>query len=223
LPKLPTALTPTPEGSNTPMSKSTEDLIKSLHLPPPPSEMNTEEAEIAALEEQLRRVEMADSELPLEAMGKSSAPMSQLHSNLESRILPFWSSVLPARTVRISLFVFQEDVPRFDSSSGTFEESAEKGYGPVVVQQISTKQDGSFALTFMVPWERMCTHPRALQVAYGDPTHEHELFVYAELLAAPPPPPSRHQAYQPRLPREPAATVHAVTTPVSLSYSPIRK
>ena len=44
-------------GMNTPLSKSTEDLLKSVNLPPRPDEM-TEEMEIAALEKQFQKAEL---------------------------------------------------------------------------------------------------------------------------------------------------------------------
>jgi hypothetical protein len=202
------------------MSKSTEDLIKAMHLPPPPSQMNSDEAELAALAEQVHRAEMTE-DAPPEAMQKTSTPLSALHANLESRILPFWSSVLPQRTVRLSLYASVDDISQEPNDGKNSRE--DQNNEPVIVQQISTAQDGSFMLTFIVPWERLCTHPRALHIAFGDPNHEHELFVFAELLAVPTPSTPRGQPQTVRLPMAPLPTVTSVTTPVLLSHSPVRK
>jgi hypothetical protein len=222
------------------MSQSTEDLIRQLHLPPPPSEMNSEESEIAALEQHLRRMNLSEADLlaaPPMSRTSSAAPstsasssatsatLSQMHANLEARLLPFWSSVLSARTVRLSLFVNPDRAAQ--RTEATRDASPDPGSSPIAVQHVQTAQDGSFAFSFGVPWDRLCTHPSGLDVAFGDPMHEHTLVVRAELLAlppAPPPPPGQKTAPPISLAaRNAAEPVAHINTPVSLSYSPVRK
>jgi hypothetical protein len=193
------------------MSQSTEDLIRQLHLPPPPSEMNTEESEIAALEQHLRRMNLSEADLlaaPPMSRTSSAAPstsasssatsatLSQMHANLEARLLPFWSSVLSARTVRLSLFVNPDRAAQ--RTEATRDASPDPGSSPIAVQHVQTAQDGSFAFSFGVPWDRLCT--------------------------APPPPPGQKTAPPISLAaRNAAEPVAHINTPVSLSYSPVRK
>lgn len=256
LPKLPDALLPsgavTPERDadmDMPMSKSTEDLLKDLHLPPPPSRMN-EEDELAELEDRLRRLDSNQgdgvhatpprmpSPTPSTRSGASGNGMpnalQQLHANLEARLLPFWSSVLSARTIRLSLYASRADLPPTSSQSLVDPGRESEMYAPLQTTSVQTAVDGSFVHTFDVNWERMCTHPRAVHVAFGDPTVEHELVIVAELLApspSPPPPPPQGQLWQ-EIPGQPPRArardgrreVSAeVVTPISLSHSPVRE
>jgi hypothetical protein len=234
------------------MSKSTEDLIKELHLPPPPSQM-TEEAELSALEEQMRKLDTESlgsrASSPTPSSRTPPGPMKesvlhQLHANLEARLMPFWSSVLPGRTVRLSLFASGRDVPppiaprSFSPSQPT---TMAKGgqlhddlYGPLQTVEVQTAPDGSFVYEFVISWDTLCTHQRGVQVAFSERNIEHELVVQAELLQPPPPQQLQqpeeqgYQVYRGLQRSRSTAPVQThdatadVVMPISLSHAPIR-
>ena len=160
----------------------------------------------------------------------ATSELQQWHANLEKRLHPFWSSVLSNRTVRVSLYVadptlYEADSQRTDES-GSSESSVPPEKRPIVVREVTTAVDGSFQLKFSVPWERLCTHPAGVHVAFGGSGLEHELFVVAEMLA--PPSPASSTTYTPYQPQQrqaalapPPATV-AASIPIPLTYSAVR-
>ncbi|KAJ7282956.1 hypothetical protein C8J57DRAFT_1173096 [Mycena rebaudengoi] len=176
------------------LTPSTEDLLASVKLPPRPTEI-TENFEVEALERQFQRINSdnrssfdddADME-PIVTASSSSVSLPndirRLHKNLETRIQPFWSSVLPARTVRLHLFASplkNDSKPRHNSA----EERDAVDHGPVASRDVTTAIDGSFQARIRVTWEEMCQHPGALHIAFGDPSVEHELLVTAALSPA---------------------------------------
>ena len=203
---------------NTPLSKSTEDLLKSVNLPPRPDEM-TEEMEIAALEKQFQKAELdmetesfnsVDSEssrssgsaTPSGSVGSAStqtsyvnakpnfaftpADIQRLHDNLNSRLPPFWSRPLPDRTLRISIYSQRppEHVTLLDDSDSDSEDQTRK---PIYTRSLTTDARGAFESRIRIPWEKLCLHPGALQIAFGDAEEEPELFICAELVPAPNP------------------------------------
>jgi hypothetical protein len=103
--------------------------------------------------------------------------LRRLHSNLESRLLPFWSTTLSARTVRVGLFVPTSEVPTFRHH--------DLHRAPLAVREVFTAADGSFQTRFTIPWEEICQHPNGVQVAFSDRSHEHDLVVSGSLLASP--------------------------------------
>ncbi|KAI0357995.1 hypothetical protein OH77DRAFT_1421254 [Trametes cingulata] len=240
LPKLPNSMGAT--TSATPLSRSTEDLLAHTHLPPLPDEI-TEESEMEALDERLRRLEFdaqsvdsgrgapdalsmasssdshssrtpstaSASSAPSSAYGRSHNPdpspppsatpsgsgssdLHRWHANLEARLHPFWSSALANRTVRVSLYAADPSLydggAEFTDESASSESSVNPDKEPIVTREVVTGVDGSFQVKFSVPWERMCVHPGALQIAFGGPELEQDLFVVAELLAPPSPGPT---------------------------------
>lgn len=100
-------------------------------------------------------------------VGLSQDEVRQLHLNLHTRLRAFWSSPLPGRLVKLSIYV-----------EGDADE-------PLFVQPVLTDADGAFAVQVHVPWERMLVHPRAKFVAHGDSASAHYLRVKAELLPGP--------------------------------------
>ena len=84
-------------------------------------------------------------------------------------------------------------------------------HGPMVVQHVTTASDGFFQAKFSVPWEAMCTHPRALHIAFGNSSQEHDLLITADIL---PPPQSQQQGAS-------AMREHGLQR-VPLTYSPLR-
>ncbi|KAL0955177.1 hypothetical protein HGRIS_004084 [Hohenbuehelia grisea] len=196
-----------PEPPVPPLSKSTEDLLANVHLPPRPSVIN-EDYEVQALEEVFQKASRNDDS-PLESLpptpssaGQEKQPslssavaadLRQLHLNLETRLLPFWSSVLAGRTVRINLYA----APRHNENAqgvkdnGLVDMMQESfSHGPVVSREVTTGVDGSFVGRFTINWEELCEHPGALHIAFGDSLIEHDLLVSAELLPPSTPPSS---------------------------------
>ncbi|KAG7093448.1 hypothetical protein E1B28_007126 [Marasmius oreades] len=190
---------------STRLTPSTEELLRTVNLPPRPEEM-TMEREIEMLERQFKRLNSPkqnlmdsdessssrssspelDSPPPIDreaekVVTKQSTPTAavsipeelvrKLHANLEARLLPFWSSVLPGRMVRIRVFA--------KATSHDSESSSDHQH--LATTTVQTGVDGSFQTLFRIGWEDMCQHPAALDIAFGDPSHEHELSVTAEL------------------------------------------
>ncbi|KAJ4468137.1 hypothetical protein J3R30DRAFT_3662058 [Lentinula aciculospora] len=192
------------------LSSSTEDLLKSVKLPPRPEDI-TEDYEAELLEQEFRTLSgtsedpdspyshthsqsssrassvydltLQEANPEISSLGtlmKSTAvdELRKLHANLESRLQPFWSSVLSNRTVRLRLYTS----PHHISSS-----SANTDNGPVSIKDVVTAPDGSFQARFIVGWTDLANHPGAEHIAFGDPLEEHELLVAAELLPLPSP------------------------------------
>ncbi|KDQ50737.1 hypothetical protein JAAARDRAFT_211560 [Jaapia argillacea MUCL 33604] len=143
----------------------------------------------------------------------------RLHTNLESRLQPFWSSALSSRTIRLSIF---------PPNPNPNEPNA-----PIAIEDVQTQPDGSFKLGVVVPWDRICTHPGALDVAFGDRKREFDFLVQAELLPPPPslsstptPTPSylpyhSHHLHNP-LHLPPPNPNPTSSIPIPLTHSPIR-
>ena len=158
------------------------------------------------------------------------------HANLETRLHPFWSSVLSNRIIRVSLYaadpsLYDSDDRRTDESSSS-QGSVAPEKQPIVTREVITAVDGSFQLKLSVPWDKMCVHPGALQIAFGGADLEQEMFVVAELLAPPSPGPAtpaaqyQYAQYQPRQPRPaaPPVSTASIETAISvpLTYSSVR-
>lgn len=169
-----------------------------MKLPPRPEDI-TEDYELEALEKQYQHlqdmdedhdngsdtVSVSDSVEP-HSHSKSIAHLinvgadaKRLHHNLESRLQPFWSTTLPNRIVRLSLFASKQS-PAIQSSHSHDKDGLD--HGPVYTEDILTTADGSFTHRFTVPWADLCTHAGALHIAFGDVCLEHELLALAELL-----------------------------------------
>ncbi|KAF7376429.1 hypothetical protein MSAN_00058500 [Mycena sanguinolenta] len=212
------------------MTKSTEDLLAAVKLPPRPTEI-TEDFEVEALERQFQHLNSAsesstddsgsepDLESPIVTSSSSSLPndIRRLHRNLETRIQPFWSSVLSSRTVRLNLFASplkgNDTNPRHDS----VEEKDALEHGPIAWREVFTTVDGSFQARIRITWEELCHHPGALQIAFGDPAVEHELLITAALFPAPPPASAAPQQQQ-----LPANPVETKTLHITLTNCPVR-
>ncbi|KAF7321909.1 hypothetical protein MKEN_00713100 [Mycena kentingensis (nom. inval.)] len=196
------AALPKLDGSGA-ISQSTENLLSSVKLPPKPSEI-TEELEVEALERQFQKLNRQgstddfesplpsnddDAPSPLSRAGPSAASfggdLQRMHNNLETRIQPFWSSVLASRTIRLHLFASPLKGPQ-DSrpTHNAREERDALEHGPIAQREVVTGVDGSFQARFRISWEEMCQHPGALHIAFGDPDTEHELLVTATLAPA---------------------------------------
>ncbi|KAF6743015.1 hypothetical protein DFP72DRAFT_153242 [Ephemerocybe angulata] len=224
-----------------PLSKSTEELLSHIHLPPKPEEV-TEGYDMDALDRQFRRAAASGSSTPAsgpqpgtsDVSPASSAASSsedlasalkeaesrtaemttpqtpslqggavaaseltadtlrRLHANLEERLQPFWSSVLPNRTVRLHLYVSPHHESQDTSTPRTptpHQQQQQPGgsdvkdeHKPLSSVDVTTAADGSFQARFIVDWDQLCHHPTALQIAFGEEIEEHSLAVVAELL-----------------------------------------
>jgi hypothetical protein len=146
----------------------------------------------------------------------------RLHANLEKRLHPFWSSVIPNRTVRLHLFA----TPHRDHLKQ--DEESEEGLsldtdsGPLVTQDVFTGVDGSFQAKFRINWEDLCHHPQALHIAFGEEVEEHEVLIVAQLL---PPadvnrssPLNTHTSFVQTPPTEPLTSLSRIP----VTHSPIR-
>jgi len=186
-----------------PLSPSTEDLLATVKLPPPPSH----DAELEALERQFAQLHNAEdsdddtSSLSSHASSSRSqtpsrptpdragstlfpnlaSDLRKLHANLEARLTPFWSSVLPERTVEIHLFAS----PSSQDSTSRKTEQAAISHGSIASRRVQTLADGSFEARFHVSWEDLCQHPAALHIAFGEHDEEHDFVASAEILKAP--------------------------------------
>lgn len=197
------------------ISRSTEELLRNIQLPPRPSEI-TEEIDLAALEKQFQKAEhdietdsletessrTSGSATPSDSAGSSAtsqmsdiiakpsfaystAEIFRLHENLNARLQPFWSRNLPNRSLRVSIY---SKKPLDTSQTDPYDsDSEDKIHSPIFTRILTTDQQGNFEARIRIPWPLLCVHPGALQVAFGDVEEEQELFICAELLPAPSP------------------------------------
>ena len=223
LPKLPDL------SSSTSNQNGSNELLMRMHLPPTPSEI-TEESELQSLDDSLQRLgEEQDSasftdesEPPSPIIsssptsyftaenGRDSDEIMRQHLTLAERLQPFWSTWQSNRTVRLSLFSsFPYDTPGA---------SDDPSKSPIFTQDVLTSPTGSFQVKISIPWERICVHPGALFIAFGEETEEHELFVKAELVPVPISPTSASRDSPPIVPSTPTQ----VSIAVPLTQSQIR-
>ncbi|KAA1468924.1 hypothetical protein DENSPDRAFT_834421 [Dentipellis sp. KUC8613] len=249
LPKLPGPPSPngSPRNDPIPLSKSTEELLANFELPPRPDEI-TEESEIRALQGLASR-NSSSATLPSSTAhsiaSTSSASTStylnsptpsglhgdlqRLHLNLEARLHPFWAAALQQRVVRISLF---PDVGptghRKRPSYASVESAGEDNmlHSAIAADSVLTSLEGAFQAKFVIPWEALCTHPKGVHVAFGDPLQEYDFAVRAELLAHIPPanrsPVSANSSPVPTYTATPPSATAVAEEAVPLTYSPIR-
>lgn len=104
--------------------------------------------------------------------------------------MPFWSSSLSNRTVRISLYASEDAVSIVQALGDEVHGCEDPGLLPIASRKVTTAQDGSFQVNFGLPWDVLCQHPDGARVTSGDMTVDHDFFALAELLPPPPPPPN---------------------------------
>ena len=144
----------------------------------------------------------------------------RLHENLERRLQPFWSSVIPNRTVRLHLFAtpHQGYLKKGEESEEDLSLDAENG--PLVSQDVLTAVDGSFQAKFRINWEKLCHHPQALHIAFGEEIEEHELLIVAQLL--PPADANRASPLNTSLVQTPPTVPLTSLSRIPITHSPIR-
>jgi hypothetical protein len=92
------------------------------------------------------------------------------HSNLDARLTPFWSKSIVDRRISLSLYCVKVDL---NAHSHHANESAPtnttKDLGaPLATTEARTDDQGLFNVHVAIPWERLCTHPPALDLAFGE-------------------------------------------------------
>ncbi|THH10364.1 hypothetical protein EW145_g1392 [Phellinidium pouzarii] len=214
LPKLPSSDNQTPtEGARTPKaSDSTEDLLKTVRLPPTPSDI-TEGSELGALEKQFRQAE-SDSDsgstsssdsgpssshnmMPPEP-GALVAPQVSYISATSHFLgtgddLALLHSNLMARLQpfwsralpnrKLRLSLYSRAPHTSEFLPSDDDANDDPMRTPIYVCETTTKgQSGAFEVKIRVPWERICVHPGALHIAFSDANADSDLFVCAELL-----------------------------------------
>ncbi|KAI0272707.1 hypothetical protein BC834DRAFT_817656 [Gloeopeniophorella convolvens] len=251
LPKL-----PGPNGSEEslpnempPLTKSTEDLLASLELPPRPEEI-TEESEIRALlHSRHDPTSSASSSASSSPTSSPVIPPRRLYPDavpaLPPRPLPLPNSQTPLSiaseiqrlhaNLESRLHPFWAGVlgnrtvrvslrPRGEPA--VLQSLTQSEYAlleqPLAVQGVVTDVGGAFKIRFIVPWENLCTHPRGAAMAFEKQKIEHELSIVAELMP-PPPPPNRPQAppgeYRPRAPPSPSLITPTTVTEECVSMT----
>jgi hypothetical protein len=167
LPKLPPDDVPY-VGSNPQLhlSPSTQNLLQ-----PQVPEEDREADEIQALNAEL-------AELPPELRpslsrdipaAPDSIPLDQLrrmHANVETRLQPFWSSSVPNRPIKLSIFSAQEE-DKDEIIQGTAYTPLPQGRQPLFTVQTSTDAQGTFTEQIRIPYETIATNPEALSIAFG--------------------------------------------------------
>lgn len=156
--------------------------------------------------------------------------LQRWHANLEARLLPFWSTAISSRTVRLSLYT------RYPSPGATDPTNASRSHVvpakdvylddptlPIVTQNVLTSTDGAFQLQIVISWETLCLHPGSVHIAFGDRNAEVELFMLAELM--PPPTPATSATSSPA--NGPPQSYFPIPTttstiPVTLSHARLR-
>ncbi|PPQ64719.1 hypothetical protein CVT24_008346 [Panaeolus cyanescens] len=115
------------------------------------------------------------------------ALLSRLHDNLEKRLLPFWSSVLSNRTVKIAAWLGSRNAAhtqtsddshtlpdRFMNTKSDEAEELELMNPPLVQATVSTAADGSFVARVWISWEELCVHPKGVHLVFGEEDQQND-------------------------------------------------
>ncbi|KAI5121638.1 hypothetical protein M0805_001166 [Coniferiporia weirii] len=213
LPKLPSSdpQTPTQHAPSFQLDEATEKLLKTVRLPPTPSEI-TEESELAALEREFRQAELdvdaaslssADSNSPSShitplpssttaaepevSYAKATPRFSYVPGDLERLHANLSARLQPfwsrALPNRVIRLSLYSTAPRTSAFLPDDGAHDDPSRVPIFVHEtVTSAQDGAFEAKIRVPWEQICLHPGALHIAFGDASEEYEIFVCAELL-----------------------------------------
>ncbi|PPR06163.1 hypothetical protein CVT24_000710 [Panaeolus cyanescens] len=143
------------------------------------------------IQDNLRAFMFHASDSPLDSSHSQHSLLSRLHDNLEKRLLPFLSSVLSNRTVKIGVWLGKRNVApahahsghhnpehslpeRFKNTASDEAEEAEMINPPIVQATVTTAADGSFVSRICVPWEELCMHPTGVHLVFGEADHQIE-------------------------------------------------
>lgn len=83
------------------------------------------------------------------------------HTTLDSRLMPFWSKAISGRRVSFAVYTMHRRTSIDAVASGPA--------GALFETSTFTDEQGLFAHHFVVPWERLCTHPPSIAMACHDP------------------------------------------------------
>ncbi len=223
-------------------SKSTEDLLAGKELPPRPYEI-TEEFEQQAL----RRLQpdvssgvastlttsspaslsstpaCSTPELPpvLPSNGASGEDVLRWHTNLETRLRPFWSGVLSNRTLRVSVRPSLDSTGTEDELSDTISRVLlEK---PLAEESIITDANGAFKIRIPISWDTLCAHPSGA-LTLVDSKREQDVFITVELMPSPPSrPQTPNESNSPGIPSTSLSVPTVILTErVPLTHCPTR-
>lgn len=109
--------------------------------------------------------------------------LSLAHEYLDLRLRPFWSSVLPYRRVALTMYTvpIKPGQPPPVPTAETYKQE------PLMRTTFTTNAQGHWQHHFAIPWERICTHPPSVAMAFADdPARDRTdwgLVIRAELLA----------------------------------------
>jgi phosphatidate phosphatase APP1 len=232
LPKLPDQ----DDHEDTP-SQSTENLLEGMRLPPRPEDI-TPELEVLALRHSQHAPLIGTASTPTpsrpsspsstsldlpsarplktSSSGANGLDIMRWHSNLETRLRPFWSGVLSNRTLRFSVRHHFENLTEAGSKISSQSEI------PLAEESTTTDANGSFKIRIIIPWNTH--HPRDEPIHSVNTDKEHAWFVTAELMPLPPSrPPTPTESYPTRVSARPSSTPTPTTTElVTLAHSPVR-
>lgn len=111
--------------------------------------------------------------------------LSLAHEYLDSRLRPFWSSVLPFRRVALSMYTIP--LPQKSGEAPPKPDAELFRQEPLMRTTFTTNGQGHFAHHFVIPWQRICTHPQSVPMAFADdPANDRTdwgLVIHAELLS----------------------------------------
>jgi hypothetical protein len=117
-----------------------------LHSRPPPRRSSTASSDMA----------FADPE-----------SLSLAHDYLDLRLRPFWSHVLPYRRVSISVYTIPLQNTASDTSAPPSKPTLLEAQDPLLRTTFTTNAQGHFSHNLIVPWERICTDPSSLGMAFS--------------------------------------------------------
>ena len=110
--------------------------------------------------------------------------LGKLHANLDSRLKLFWSSAIPNRMIRLSIFCLHAGQSSLNGQD--MKEGEDHDLEPLAITCVTTSPQGAFHTILNVPWSRLATHPPSLHVAFGDQDIEYPVVVQAEIWAPSP-------------------------------------
>lgn len=91
------------------------------------------------------------------------------HGNLNDRLAPFWSSVLPGRRVLFDIYATPKPIRSEDTiehSGGREADKSSPADDPVHSFQIFSDPNGHFSEVVVVPWEKLCTTPSVVSAVF---------------------------------------------------------
>ncbi|TXT13479.1 hypothetical protein VHUM_00846 [Vanrija humicola] len=108
--------------------------------------------------------------------------LSLAHEYMDSRLRPFWSSVLAFRRIALAIYTvpLESGKPPPTADADLFAQE------PLLRTTFTTNAQGHFAQNFTIPWERIASHTQSVPMAYDSSTHHLEdwgLVIRAELLS----------------------------------------